>query len=288
MDSTMNNKMTKAVRLTNQTIIYLLLTILSLLIIFPVVYALLGAFKTNAEVTLGGTILPQEWRFENFGTVWVKANFARYTFNSLYICFFSTVGAIILSSLTGYCLARKDFPGKKIVTALYLSTMFIALGAVTLRPLYLLAVQVGLHNSLWGIILLNIGGQGMNVFLVSRFVNSIPDTLDEAATIDGCGMFKIYWKIILPLLKPILGVVGLFQFRMAWNAFVLPSVFTMMKPELRPLTVGVIALRYGEAAAAEWHLMMTGAAISIIPMVIVYLCANKYFMSGLTTGAIKG
>ena len=170
----------------------------------------------------------------------------------------------------------------------YMATMFIAIGAVTLRPLFLLMVKLGLHNSLWGIILVQTGAQGTNIFLVSRFVKSVPKELDEAAIIDGCGFFRIYWQIVLPLIKPVLGVVGLFSFRMSWNDYILPAIFTMTRPDLRTLTVGVVSLKYGETAAAQWNLMLAGASLAILPMLITYVLANRTFLSGLTEGAVKG
>ncbi len=276
-------------RTTLYTIMYLFLGAITLITLFPVLYAVLGSFKTNAEVTLGGTILPKEWIFNNYEVAMSRFNFFSYTFNSLYLGVFTTLGSLLLSSLTGYCIARRDFPGKKLLSAVLLSTMFISVGAVTLRPLYMLAVKTSLHNSLWGIILIQVGTtQATNIFLVSKFVAGIPRELDESATIDGCSFFRIYWQIIIPLIKPILGVVGLFSFRHAWNDYILPSVFTMTRPDLRPLTVGVVSLRYGDSAAAEWNIMLTGASLAIVPMLIIYFFTNKTFISGLTAGAVKG
>ncbi len=267
---------------------YLFLSIIAIIIIYPVLYAVLGSFKTNIEVLKGGNFLPEKWNLNNFVEVWEKANFARYTMNSLMLCIGSMVGSIFISTQTAYCLERCDFPGKKILYGIYLSTMFIALGAVTLRPLYLLAVKVNLQNTLWPVIMIHIGSQGTNIFLITKFIKSIPKELDEAAMLDGCSTMGILYKVLLPLLTPILAVVALFQFRLSWNDYITSSVFTMMAPNLRPLTVGVVQLKYGSAAAAEWHLMMTGAAMSIIPILIVYCFCNKYFMSGLTDGAVKG
>lgn len=278
----------KTKRMIRNLLLYLGLGILAIIIIYPVCYAILGGFKTNMEMLSGGSLLPKVFQFKNYKEVWEKANFAQYTFNSVFICFFSTIGAVIISALTAYCLERCEFPGRKLIYSLYLSTMFIALGAVTLRPLYLLAVKVNLHNSLWPIILINIGAQGTNIFLITKFIAGLPKELDEAAMLDGCGKFRIFKDILLPLLKPILAVVALFQFRHTWNDYITSSVFTMTQPQLRPLTVGVVQLKYGAGAAAEWHLMMAGAAISIIPMLIVYLFCNKYFMAGAADGSVKG
>lgn len=278
----------KGKHFVSKAVLYLILAAAALITIYPVIYAIFGSLKTNMEMLSGSGLLPSVPQFKNFAEVWEKANFANYTFNSIFICFFSTVGAVILSALTAYCLERKNFPGKKLIYGLYMATMFIALGSVTLRPLYLLAVKANIHNTLWPIILIGIGAQGTNIFLITRFIAGLPRELDEAAMIDGCGTFRIFYQILLPLLKPILAVVALFQFRHSWNDYITSSVFTMTMPQLRPLTVGVVQLKYGASAAAEWHLMMAGAAISILPMLIVYLFCNKYFMAGVTDGAVKG
>ncbi|MDD3428476.1 MAG: carbohydrate ABC transporter permease [Oscillospiraceae bacterium] len=279
---------TKYKKLLQKLIVYVLLTCVAAAFIYPVLYVICGSLKTNMEMLAGGSLLPKSWQIQNYAEVWEKANFAQYTFNSLYICFFSTLGAVILSALTAYCLERCNFPGRKIIEKVYLATMFIALGSVTLRPLYLLAVEVNLQNSLWPIILITIGAQGTNVFLITKFIRGLPRELDEAAIIDGCGPFKIFSRVLLPLLKPILAVVALFQFRLSWNDYITSSVFTMTRPDLRPLTVGVVQLKYGASAAMEWHLMMAGAAVSILPMLLVYFACNKYFISGITEGSVKG
>ena len=257
--------------------------------LFPVIYIVLGSFKTNMELMTGGNIIPEVWTFSNYADAWQKANFALYTWNSIYFCFFVTLGALLTTSMAGYCLARKDFPFKKLITGLLLSTMFITLGAVVYKPLYIMMVNIGFHKTLWGVILIQIaGGQGTNIFLVQKFVQNVSKELDEAAVIDGCSTFRIYWNIILPLIRPILGVVGLFSFRDAWNAYILPSIFTITSKKLMTLTVGVVSLKYADMNAIQWNLMVAGASIAVVPMLVVYIFANKQFISGLQVGAVKG
>ncbi|MBU3110069.1 carbohydrate ABC transporter permease [Clostridium lacusfryxellense] len=256
--------------------------------LFPVIYIILGSFKSNNELMIGGNIIPKVWNLTNYIDAWQKANFAIYTWNSLYFCVFVTVGALLISSMAGYVLARKEFYGKKIFKGVLLSTMFITLGAIVYKPLYIMMVSIGLNNSMWAIILIQIGAQGMNIFIVERFVKGIPKELDEAAKIDGCSSFRIYWQIIIPLIRPILGVVGLFSFRDAWNSYVLPSIFSIMNRSLMTLTVGVVNLKYADGAAIQWNIMVAGASIALIPMLIVYIFASKQFISGLTVGGVKG
>lgn len=267
---------------------WLFLLIVAAIVIFPVAYALLGSLKSNQELTLGGTILPREWRFDNYVTAWNIANFGKYISNSLFLCFWVVLGAMFTASMTAYCIARRQFPGRNLLIGTYTAMMFISLGPLTLRPLYQLAVDTGTNNSLWPLIIIMIGGQGVNIFILQAYIKTIPRELDEAAAIDGAGFFRIYWQIVIPLAKPALGVVGLFEFRHTWNEYLLPMVFTINTPDLRPLSVGIVALRYDDSAATQWNLMLTGAAISIIPLLIVYAFTNRTFIAGLSSGALKG
>lgn len=256
--------------------------------LYPVVYTLLGSFKTNAELTLGGSIFPKEWQFSNYVYAFQQLDFGRYTFNSLMLALLTVVFTVATASMAAYVIARRDFPGKKILTTAYLLSMFISVGSVALYPEYRLLNALGLTGNMSGLALLLTGGQAANIFMISGFVRGVPKELDEAAIIDGAGTFRVFWQIIVPAIKPILGVIALFAFRTAWNEFVNVQVFTMANPGLRTLSVAVANLRYSANAAAEWHIMTAGASIALIPMLIVYLLANRQFITGLTAGAVKG
>ncbi|GIN56829.1 putative ABC transporter permease protein YesQ [Lederbergia ruris] len=256
--------------------------------IFPIVLAFLNSFKTNKEINLGETLLPKVWHLSNYIEAWQQANFSIFTWNSVYISIASTIGTLIVASLAAYAVDRIAFPGKKWFVFIQAATMFISIGAVVLRPQYDIMVSLGLNKSLWGVIIILIAGHATTFFLLLGFFRGVPKELDEAAMIDGCGYFKIYWRIILPLITPGLGVAGLFMFRQAWNEYILPLVFTMTTPELQPLTVGLANLRYGSSGdAAQMHLMLAGSCISILPILIVYVFANKSFMQ-MSAGSLKG
>jgi ABC-type glycerol-3-phosphate transport system permease component len=124
--------------------------------------------------------------------------------------------------------------------------------------------------------------------LTMGFVKSIPKELDEAATIDGSSIYGVFFKIILPLIKPIMAVVALFSFRHAWNDYITTLVMSISLPRLRTLTVAVVQLKYSANAAAEWHIMLAGASIAIVPILVVYALCHKQFIGGLTAGAVKG
>ncbi|KQO16687.1 carbohydrate ABC transporter permease [Paenibacillus sp. Leaf72] len=270
-----------------RTPVWLLLLVTAALMLFPIVIALFGSLKTNLELTTGATFLPSSWQFKNYLQAWNQADFSAYTFNSLYVAVFATVGTLLISSMAAYAVDRVAFRGKKLFILLQSFTLFISIGAVVLRPQFDLMVSIGLQKSLWGVIIILISAHATAFFMVIGFFRGIPRELDEAALIDGCNFYTTFWLIILPLLRPALAVVSLFTFRNAWNEYILPLVFSLSRPDLQTLPVGLANLRYGAGAAVENQLMLAGACISIFPMLIVYIFANRSFMQ-VTAGSVKG
>lgn len=256
--------------------------------IYPIIYTVLGSFKTNSELTQGGNFFPAVWHFENYVQAFIEADFVKYTLNSVVVSVAVMVIATLTASLAGFTFARREFVGKKLIMFAYVGLMFVALGSVTLYPIYSLLTKLHLNKTIVGLILALVGGQASNVMLTMGFVKSIPKELDEAATIDGCSIYGIFFKIILPLIKPIMAVVALFSFRTAWNDYITTLVMSISLPKLRTLTVAVVQLKYSANAAAEWHIMLAGASIAIIPILIVYAFCHKQFIGGLTAGAVKG
>lgn len=275
----------EAISLTGK---WIFLAIMILFTLYPITYTILGSLKTNAELTQGGSFLPSEWHFENYYKAFVEADFLKYAFNSIVVSLSVTVLAVVTCSLAGFVLARREFAGKKILLALYMSMMFVSLGSITLYPIYEMLRSLHLHKTILALVIALTGGQAANVFLVMGFTKALPKELDEAAIIDGCTVYQVYFRVILPLTKPILAVVALFSFRNAWNDYITGLVMTITAPALKTLTVAVVQLKYSVNAAAEWHIMLAGASIAIIPILIVYLFANKQFIAGLTAGAVKG
>lgn len=274
--------------ITFQGLCYLFVLILVAYTVYPIVYTLLGSVKTNAELTQGGHLFPESWHFENYRKALLEGNFLRYGLNSLTVSLSVLVIAVTTTSLAGYTFARKNFYGKRLVMGLYVSLVFISMGSVTLFPAYRVLLFLHLNRSLAGLVLALVGGQITNVLLVMGFVRTIPIQLDEAATIDGCSPYRTFFSIILPLLKPILAVVALFSFRSSWNDYLLAFIISIFTPSIKTLTVAVVQLKYAVNAAAEWHIMLAGASLSILPILVLYAFANKQFISGLTAGAVKG
>lgn len=270
--------------------LFVFMLIVAAFTLYPVIYVIGGSFKENAELLTGGTSLfPKKWIIDNFIQAWKGADFATYTLNSVYLATGVMFLSLLSSSMAGYVFSRKNFKGKELLYGLFVAFMFVNVGSVTLRPLFELAIKLNLNTSLISVIFISAGmGQATYIFLVRGYMNSIPKELDEAAKIDGCTFFQTFYKIILPVLKPILATVALLSFRGGWNEYILPLVFTMTTPEKRPLTVGVTMLKNAGDGAAAWNIMFAGATIAIIPILIIYIFTSQYFMKGLTAGAVKG
>lgn len=271
-------------------LIWACLVFLAVVTIFPVIYIVLGSFKANAELLVGGTnIFPSKWVFSNYVDAWQQANFATYTLNSIFLAVGVMVASLINSTMAGYVFSRRNFKGKELIYGLFVMFMFINVGSVSLRPLFELAVKLKMNQNLLSVIFISAGGgQATYIFLSRGFVNSIPMELDEAAKIDGCTFFQTYRMVILPLLKPVMATIALLSFRQGWNEYIMPLVFTMTNDKLRPLTVGVNMLKNAGDGTAAWNIMFAGATIAIIPMLVIYCMFSKYFMNGITAGAVKG
>ena len=279
----------KANHRRDMILLYALLAVIIFLLVFPLVYAVGGSFKSTEEFLLGGLkIFPETWRPENYMKAWKQANFARYTLNSVFFAVASVIGIIITSSMTGYAMSRCDFPGKKLLTGTFGFMMFL-IGAVPLFPIFQLCRKLGLLDSIWGMVITQIAtAQPFYCILVMGYCNGISKEIDEAATIDGASFFKVYTTILMPIMKPILATTGILAFRDTWNNYMMPLAFTLSRSELRPLTVGVVLLKDQGDGVAAWSTMLAGTVMSIVPILIVYLFLNRYFIEGITAGAIKG
>jgi multiple sugar transport system permease protein len=267
---------------------YLFLYSAALLTILPILYVLLSSFKTNQELIAGGSLFPKSWTFDSFRGVWGELNFSRYFYNSLV---FSLIGAgaiAVMGAMSGYVFARTNFPGKRLLTALILCMLFISLGPMTLFPRLLLAVEWGLNKSIYTMPIVGIYGIGASLFLYEGFVRSLGKEIDEAAIVDGAGYFKRFWRIAFPLMTPITTTFFLLEFIQEWNNYVFPLVLSSGNPELKTLTVGVVELRNTGNGAAAWNLLMAGSAISIVPVLTLFILLNKKIVEGLAQGAVKG
>lgn len=268
---------------------YVVLILVAVFCAFPLIYAFFGSFKSSVEFLNGGSnILPEVWDFSSYTKAWEEANFAQYTINSLVISGVTVVLTLVVGSMAAYVLARTTFRAKPALVAVLGLVMFIP-NVVLIFPIFNMCQRLHLMGNIWSIIITQTAsGLPFLVMLMQSYMVSISKEIDEAAEMDGCSFFRKFYLIILPLSKPILATVALFAFKNAWNSYLLPLALSLSKPEIRPLTVGVIALKDMGEGISAWNIMIAGSVLSIFPMVIVYLFMNRYFVEGLTAGSVKG
>lgn len=275
-----------------RTITYIFLLIVLAFALLPLLYTIFASFKTNMEIlTNPGSMFPKKFTFDNYITAWTNENFRVGTMviNSTIYTLFNVFVTVFTASMAGYVFARGKFRGKKVVFGCFLSLMFIQVGGISIYAVFDVLRLVGLTSSLYSLMIVKMFGvQTMQLYLVKGYVETLPKELDEAAEIDGCSFFKIYYKIIMPLLLPILATVAMLSFQGSWNEYLMPTIFTVSEPAQQTLIVGLMALKSSSGAATQWNLMLAGSVIALLPVLVAYAFGNKFFISGLSAGAVKG
>lgn len=265
-----------------------MLLILALIWITPLIWALLTSFKSEIEVqTLGFSFLPADWVITNYIEVLMNTTSAplvKWFTNSMIVSTSHALLVVGISSMASYAYSRLHFKGRDIIFWFLLSTMMFP-SVVNLIPSYKIIDSLDWVNNLLALIIPGLGGV-VNIYLIRQFMLGIPKEYDESARVDGANDWAIFTKIIFPLCKPILIVVGLFAFTGSWNDFLWPSI-VMHDIELFTLTTGLRTLQ--SSMAVQLAHLMTAAVLSIIPTLILYLVAQKYFIEGLSVqSGVKG
>lgn len=276
---------------TSTLVIYLILIAVFIITVFPLFYTLTSSLKSSMEILTSGRIFPETPRLSNYAEAWNSRELqvGRQFLNSVVYCVCNVLITIVVSSMSGYVFAVGRFKFKGIIFGCFTFLMFVKLGGISIYPTFEIFELLHLPINLYGLIFIHLFSVPIvNMYLVKSFVSGIPHSLLEAATIDGCSFFGRFVKIIFPLLKPTVATITILAFQGSWNDYIMPTVFTLTRPEQRTLIVGLMALKSSGGAAASWHLMLAGTVISIIPVLVVYLLCNKYFVAGITAGAEKG
>lgn len=268
----------------------------ALAMVFPFYWMLTTSFKSFAEAgQFPPTLLPTAWHLENWSEAWTQPNaFWESGFrNSIVIGALVTLADLATAVLAGYAFARMRFRGRNVVFAVLLATLMIPAEA-TLIPNYILVSKspraclglpcLGLYDSL-AVQIIPFAAQVFSIFLLRQFFLSVPQELQDSATLDGAGQLRFLWSVALPLVRPALITVALVSMLASWNAFLWPLLVTS-KDEFRP--VQVVLAQFNQEYGSSYHLAMAGAAFVILPMVVVYLAAQKYFIEGIARTGIRG
>jgi ABC-type glycerol-3-phosphate transport system permease component len=271
-------------RLLVSAFFHLFMVALAALFLLPLLWMLSASLKTEAELmTLPPTILPKVPQWQNYLYLLQTPIIVRMLFNSVSLAIYNVVGLLLVTSLAAYSFARVRFIGKDLAFSILLSTAMIP-GIVYLIPQYIIFRDLGwldTHLPLWVPRVLT---PVYATFLMRQFFKTMPQELEDAAKIDGCSLFGIYWRIMLPQVKPALAAVGVFTFLDSWNDLFGPLIF-ITSIRLQTLPVG-LALFQGEYFT-QVTLLMAASTVSIIPVLLVYISAQKYFVQGITLTGIK-
>lgn len=264
--------------------LYVVLAVGMIAMILPFVWMILGSFKTTAEIRQYPlNFWPLEPTLDNYTELFVRLDFATFFANSLIVAIFVTAGNIVFSSMVGYALAKLDFAGKKVLFMLVLGTLMVP-GVVTFVPLFVLTANLGLVNSYPGLILPFLIAP-LGVFLMRQFMLSLPDELIEAARIDGASEWRIFLRVIMPLCGPAVATLTILTFLASWNNFLWPLVVATSEDRYT-LPVALALYSVGQNAA-EYGLMMAGAVVVVVPILLIFVLLQKYFVQGIALTGIK-
>jgi len=277
------NKVKKWASLTPS---YVILGLWSLFTIFSILWVIASSFKTNRELFTAVWSLPTELNIENYIKAWTTVKMGQYFSNSLIVVLISVFIVLFLSAPVSYVLTRVKFKGSGLLLLLFTAGIGIPVQLLYI-PLFIILTQIGVINSLWGLGLLYVSlSIPFTVFILSGFFASLPRELEEAATIDGCTDFQVYWKVLLPLASPGLITAAIFNFIFLWNEYQIALVF-INDPDLRTLPLGLYALSNAMQYTGDWVGLMAGVVIIMVPTIILYTILSEKMIAGITMGSVK-
>ena len=271
--------------------IHSILIFVSLLSIFPFIWLISTSLKGIDENIFAypPVLMPQQFTWDNYLGVWNKVNFMGYFINSMIVAGLTVFLNLLLSSLAAYPLARMNSAGKKVVFFAILATIMVPFQAIML-PVYLITIKLHLLDSVNNImgyigLVMPFAVSAFGIFLMRQAFLTVPKEMEEAAIVDGCNVFQVFFKVVLPMVKPTLAVLAIFTFIGSWGEFLWPSI-VLTKDAMYTLPVGVNNLQ--GMFSSNWRFIAAGSILSTIPILIFFLALQKYFISGENDGAVKG
>ncbi len=265
---------------------YAIMALLIAVMVLPFAWMLSTSLKSQ-EYILQTTpqLIPDPLTFESYSQLSERIDLARTTFNSLFVAVMGTLGQILVSAMAAYAFSRVEWRGRDTVFLLYLATMMIP-AVVLVIPQFILIRNLGWMNSYAALIVPGLFS-AFGTFLLRQSFLQIPKDFEEAAFVDGANHFTIFWRIFLPLSKPALATLAIFSFMGLWNSYLYP-LFVARRPEVMTLPVALAMLQGGPRALTEWNLVMAGSVVAVLPILIVYLLAQRWFVQGVVASGIKG
>lgn len=278
-------------KLASKSLIHTVLIITSLLSIFPFVWLMSTSFKgINEDIfAYPPAIIPADFTWANYIDVWHRVNFMGYFWNSMIVAGLTVLLNLILSSLAAYPLAKMQFRGKNFTFFAILATIMIPFQAIML-PVYLITLKLHLIDSVNNVmgyigLVMPFAVSAFGIFLMRQAFLKVPHEVEEAAIVDGCNVFQMFVKVVLPMVKPTLAVLAVFTFIGSWGEFLWPSIM-LTKDSMYTLPVGINNLQ--GMFSSNWRFIAAGSIISTVPIIIFFLAMQRYFISGENDGAVKG
>ena len=267
----------------SKIIIYFVLGIFFLVVIYPLFWVIITSLKDNWAVFQDPTGLPLKPTFQNYVEVWIMGDFGLYFSNSIIITSVSLLGVLFLAAAAGYGFARYRFRGSDTLFLVFMLSLVIVPSSIMIAQ-YRLISFFGLLNTIPGIILVYLAWTTYGIIMFRQAFSELPEEILDAAVIDGCGEFGIFIRIALPLLQPTIATVGIFTFMWIWNDFIWPLIL-LQDPSKQTVTIGLLTLR-GQFLS-NWAVLTAGLTIACMPVLILYFIFQRYFVQGLTMGALK-
>jgi multiple sugar transport system permease protein len=265
---------------------YTLLFLLAAVFLYPFLLAISTSLKSLPEIASNPVgLFPQSITLDGYRRM-ENLNITRWAFNSAFVATVITVGNLLFASMAGYALARIPFPGSNVVFLSILGTMMVP-GIVLLIPLFIILRQLGFIDSYWGLTLPKLVA-AFGVFLMKQFFESIPKEMEEAARIDGANRLQMFFRVILPMARPALVALVIFTFQGAWNDFMFPLIVVSVRQELYTLPLGLAILRGALGENLQWNAILAGSLLTTLPMALVFLYFQRYFIEGISYSGIKG
>jgi multiple sugar transport system permease protein len=251
--------------------------------LFPILWALSGSLKTQAEVT-EPNLIPAHPQWANYAAVFTRIPFVRMFFNTVLYAGCITAGQVFFCSLAGYAFARLQFKGRDTLFVLYLATLMVPL-TVTVIPQFIIMRVLGWTDTMWAMIVPGLFGSAFGTYLMRQFFRTLPTDLEEAAILDGCSLWQVYWRILLPHAKPAVMVLAVLTWVNVWNDFLWPLLMVQRR-SIATLTLGLVWMK-GEYVA-EWPLLMAAAMLILVPLVLIYAVAQRAFVRGIAMTGFGG
>ena len=282
-DSLLGQKQTK---LLMDLLVYVVLSIVGVIFIMPFAWMVANSFKDIRGIyKFPPEFIPEVWHFENYTEAWTATHFDIGFLNSALVAAAVVLGQVVTASLAGYSFARLRYPGRDKIFLLYISLMMVPF-TVLLIPLYIQMRAFGWVSTLQAVIVPFLFTP-WGTFMMRQFMVTIPRELEDAARIDGCGFFRTYWLIILPLTKPALATLAIFTFVNTWNSYQWPLI-VLAKPKVKTLPLLLASFQNQSAMRTPWHLIMAASTFVVVPVLIAFVVGQKYYVRGIVTTGIKG